>query len=65
MVSGAGLSLLLQTKCASCLKEGVLELQRHGCRTGALIFDGCLVEKSDHVNTAMEKVSGKACYTKY
>ena len=57
--AGAGLSLLLQTKCALCLKEGVLELQRHGCRTGALIFDGCLVEKSDRVKTAMDKLNQK------
>jgi hypothetical protein len=56
---GAGLSVLLQTMCADCLKEGVLELQRQNCQVGALIFDGCLVEISNYVSAAIEKVNEK------
>jgi hypothetical protein len=60
---GAGLSVLLQTLCASCLEQGVMELERQGCHVGALIFDGCLVEKYNsftqvlnHVNKAIQKI---------
>jgi hypothetical protein len=54
---GAALSLLLQTMCASCLKYGVSELQNQNCKVDALIFDGCLVEKSDRVEAAIEKLN--------
>ena len=56
---GAGLSVLLQTMCADCLKEGVLELQRQNCQVSALIFDGCLVEKANIVPAAIESVNQK------
>ncbi len=55
--NGSGLSVLLQTMCASCLETGVLELERAGCTVGALIFDGCLVERSSEVQSAIDKLN--------